>query len=91
MKPWKKFSQRTAVLPCKGKNTLKKVSFLLLRFLWTSKENEESPNINLPPKLRDRYPHLIIPKPNNHCVLKNGILSSFTQFSCSFCISTPTP
>ncbi|MCB9043681.1 MAG: hypothetical protein H6554_07950 [Chitinophagales bacterium] len=44
MKPWKKFSQRTAVLPCKGKNTLKKkVSFFLLRFLWTSKENEEVP------------------------------------------------
>ncbi|MCB9042711.1 MAG: hypothetical protein H6554_02955 [Chitinophagales bacterium] len=41
MKPWKKFSQKAAVLPCKGKNTLKKVSFLLLRFLWTSKENEE--------------------------------------------------
>ncbi|MCB9043178.1 MAG: hypothetical protein H6554_05385 [Chitinophagales bacterium] len=43
MKLWKKFSPQTAVLPCKGKNTLKKVSFLLLRFLWTSKENEEAP------------------------------------------------
>ncbi|MCB9042482.1 MAG: hypothetical protein H6554_01755 [Chitinophagales bacterium] len=43
MKPWKKFSPKTAVLPVKGKNTLKKVSFLLLRFLWTSKENEEVP------------------------------------------------
>ncbi|MCB9043149.1 MAG: hypothetical protein H6554_05240 [Chitinophagales bacterium] len=41
MKPWKKFSQKAAVLPEQGKNTLKKVSFLLLRFLWTSKENEE--------------------------------------------------
>ncbi|MCB9042650.1 MAG: hypothetical protein H6554_02645 [Chitinophagales bacterium] len=43
MKPWKKFSQKAAVLPVWGKNTLKKVSFLLLRFLWTSKENEEVP------------------------------------------------
>ncbi|MCB9042710.1 MAG: hypothetical protein H6554_02950 [Chitinophagales bacterium] len=55
MKPWKKFSQRTAVLPCKGKNTLKKVSFLLLRFLWTSKENEEAQSILLYPNLQGRY------------------------------------
>ncbi|MCB9043090.1 MAG: hypothetical protein R2798_03710 [Chitinophagales bacterium] len=44
MKPWKKFSPKTAVLPVEGKNTLKKVSFLL-RFLWTSKENEEDQSI----------------------------------------------
>ncbi|MCB9042690.1 MAG: hypothetical protein H6554_02850 [Chitinophagales bacterium] len=55
MKPWKKFSEKTAILPCKGKNTLKKVSFLLLRFLWTSKENEETPSIVLYPKLRGGY------------------------------------
>ncbi|MCB9042567.1 MAG: hypothetical protein H6554_02215 [Chitinophagales bacterium] len=42
MKPWKKFSQKAAVLPEQGKNTLKKVSFLLTFFLWTSKENEEA-------------------------------------------------
>ncbi|MCB9043145.1 MAG: hypothetical protein H6554_05220 [Chitinophagales bacterium] len=71
MKPWKKFSQRTAVLPCKGKNTLKKVSFLLLRFLWTSKENEEALSIVLSPNLQGRYLHLIILKPirNFHTVL----------------------
>ncbi|MCB9043421.1 MAG: hypothetical protein H6554_06605 [Chitinophagales bacterium] len=51
MKPWKKFSPKTAVLPCKGKNTLKKLSFLLLRFLWTSKENEEALSIDMPPNL----------------------------------------
>ncbi|MCB9043512.1 MAG: hypothetical protein H6554_07080 [Chitinophagales bacterium] len=54
MKPWKKFSQRTAVLPCKGKNTLKKVSFLLLRFLWTSKENEEVPKHSFAPKVSEQ-------------------------------------
>ncbi|MCB9043154.1 MAG: hypothetical protein H6554_05265 [Chitinophagales bacterium] len=54
MKPWKKFSQRTAVLPCKGKNTLKKVSFLLFRFLWTSKENEEVPKHSLALKVSEQ-------------------------------------
>ncbi|MCB9042203.1 MAG: hypothetical protein H6554_00310 [Chitinophagales bacterium] len=42
-----KFSPKTAVLPQRGKNTLKKVSFLLLRFLWTSKENEEALSIDM--------------------------------------------
>ncbi|MCB9044012.1 MAG: hypothetical protein H6554_09650 [Chitinophagales bacterium] len=57
MKPWKKFSPQTAVLPNKGKNTLKKVSFLLLRFLWTSKENEEAQRIVLSTNLqRSTYP-----------------------------------
>ncbi|MCB9043472.1 MAG: hypothetical protein H6554_06870 [Chitinophagales bacterium] len=60
MKPWKKFSQRTAVLPVQGKNTLKKVSFLLLRFLWTSKENEDAQSIVLYPKLSGKYLQLII-------------------------------
>ncbi|MEZ4912843.1 MAG: hypothetical protein R2798_02170 [Chitinophagales bacterium] len=50
MKPWKKFSPKAAVLPEQGKNTLKKVSFLLLRFLWTSKENEEA-KYSIVPKL----------------------------------------
>ncbi|MCB9043324.1 MAG: hypothetical protein H6554_06120 [Chitinophagales bacterium] len=51
MKPWKKFSPKAAVLPVKGKNTLKKVSFLLLRFLWTSKENEGVPKHSFAPKV----------------------------------------
>ncbi|MCB9043298.1 MAG: hypothetical protein H6554_05990 [Chitinophagales bacterium] len=60
MKPWKKFSPKTAVLPQQGKNTLKKASFLLLRFLWTSKENEETQSVVFHPKLQGRYLHLII-------------------------------
>ncbi|MCB9044096.1 MAG: hypothetical protein H6554_10080 [Chitinophagales bacterium] len=71
MKPWKKFSQRTAVLPELGKNTLKKLSFLLLHFLWTSKENEEALSIDMSPNLYCEYLPLIIPKPirNFHTVL----------------------
>ncbi|MCB9043741.1 MAG: hypothetical protein H6554_08255 [Chitinophagales bacterium] len=57
MKPCKKFSPKTAVLPQRGKNTLKKVSFLLLHFLWTSKENEETQSIALSTNLQgSTYP-----------------------------------
>ncbi|MCB9043785.1 MAG: hypothetical protein H6554_08485 [Chitinophagales bacterium] len=42
---------------------MKKVSFLLLRFLWTSKENEETQSILLYPNLQGRYLRLIISKP----------------------------
>ncbi|MCB9044210.1 MAG: hypothetical protein H6554_10665 [Chitinophagales bacterium] len=48
------------------------MSFLLLRFLWTSKENEEVPKaLVLCLKLRGEYLLLIIPKPirNFHTVL----------------------
>ncbi|MCB0515960.1 MAG: hypothetical protein KDD49_07840, partial [Bacteroidetes bacterium] len=34
--------------------TLKKVSFLLLRFLWTSKENEEVPKHRFAPKVSEQ-------------------------------------
>ncbi|WP_299218366.1 hypothetical protein [uncultured Aquimarina sp.] len=40
MKPWKDFREINTVLAL-AKNTLEKVSFLLVRFLWTSKENEQ--------------------------------------------------
>ncbi|MCB9043109.1 MAG: hypothetical protein H6554_05040 [Chitinophagales bacterium] len=45
--------------------------FLLLRFLWTSKENEEVPKHRFAPKVSGRYLPLIIPKPirNFHTVL----------------------
>ncbi|MCB9043004.1 MAG: hypothetical protein H6554_04470 [Chitinophagales bacterium] len=50
---------------------MKKVSFLLLRFLWTSKENEEDQSVVLYLKLQGEYLPLIIPKPirNFHTVL----------------------
>ncbi|MCB9044438.1 MAG: hypothetical protein H6554_11860 [Chitinophagales bacterium] len=50
---------------------MKKVSFLLLRFLWTSKENEDTQSIDLPPNLQGRYLRLIVPKTirNFHTVL----------------------
>ncbi|MCB9042368.1 MAG: hypothetical protein H6554_01150 [Chitinophagales bacterium] len=63
MKPWKKFSPKPAVLPQQGKNTLKKVSFLLLRFLCLSKENEDTPKRSFVPKLARQILALIILKP----------------------------
>ncbi|MCB9042804.1 MAG: hypothetical protein H6554_03430 [Chitinophagales bacterium] len=52
MKPWKKFSQKAVVLSCKGKIPWGK-SFLLLLFLWTSKQNEEVQSIRFAPKVAE--------------------------------------
>jgi len=40
-KPWRKFRKADLVFPLCGKNTSDKVPFLLVRFLWASKENEQ--------------------------------------------------
>ena len=39
-KPWRKFRKAVLVFPSNGKNTSDKLPFLLVRFLWPSKENE---------------------------------------------------
>jgi hypothetical protein len=41
-KPWRKFREADLVFPLYGKNTSEKVPFLLVRFLWARKENEQS-------------------------------------------------
>ncbi|TKD60997.1 hypothetical protein [Flavobacterium sp. ASW18X] len=40
-KPWRKFRMMNLVFSMFEKNTSYKVSFLLVRLLWTSKENEQ--------------------------------------------------
>ena len=41
LKPWKEFRKWIQVFADKAKNTLEEVPFLLVRFLWASKENEQ--------------------------------------------------
>jgi hypothetical protein len=50
LKPWRKFSFYGRFLKSfdkkSSKNTFEKVPFLLVRFLWANKENEQDPMAN---------------------------------------------
>ncbi len=41
LKPWKEFRKWIQVFADKAKNTSEEVPFLLVRFLWASKENKQ--------------------------------------------------